>query len=51
MLPLSCRSTWTVWNIRAEADRLPRTETPSLQPEQHRETADTVTALAVSPPR
>jgi len=43
------RSTWTVWNIRAEVERLLRTEIPSLSPERHRETADAVTALAVSP--
>jgi len=43
------RSTWTVWNIRAEVERLLRTEIPSLPPERHRATADTVTALAVSP--
>jgi conjugative relaxase-like TrwC/TraI family protein len=43
------RSTWTVWNIRAEVERLLRTEIPLLPPERHRETADAVTALAVSP--
>ena len=43
------RSTWTVWNVRAEVERLLRTEVPSLPPERHRELADAVTALAVSP--
>jgi conjugative relaxase-like TrwC/TraI family protein len=43
------RSTWTVWNVRAEAERLLRMTGPSLAPERHREAADTVTAMAVSP--
>ena len=43
------RSTWTVWNIRAEVERLLRAEVPFLPPERHRELADAVTALAVSP--
>jgi conjugative relaxase-like TrwC/TraI family protein len=43
------RSTWTVWNVRAEVERLLRAEVPFLPPERHRELADTVTALAVSP--
>jgi conjugative relaxase-like TrwC/TraI family protein len=43
------RSTWTVWNIRAEVERQLRTEIPALPPGRHRETADTVTALAISP--
>jgi hypothetical protein len=43
----SRRSTWTIWNIRAEAERLLRTQAASIS--QHRELADAVTALAVSP--
>ncbi len=43
------RSTWTVWNVRAEVERLLRTDVPSLPAERHRELADTITALAVSP--
>jgi len=43
------RSTWTVWNIRAEVERLLRAEVPFLPPERHRELADAVTALAVFP--
>ena len=43
------RSTWTVWNVRAEVERLLRAEILFLPPERHRETADAVTALAVSP--
>jgi hypothetical protein len=43
------RSTWTVWNVRAEVERLLRAEVPSLPPERHRELAEAVTALAVSP--
>jgi conjugative relaxase-like TrwC/TraI family protein len=45
----SRRSTWTTWNIRAEAERLIRTEVPGLDPRRHRQIADTVTALAISP--
>jgi conjugative relaxase-like TrwC/TraI family protein len=43
------RSTWTVWNIRAEVERQLRTEIPVLPPDQHRATADAVTKLAASP--
>jgi conjugative relaxase-like TrwC/TraI family protein len=43
------RSTWTVWNLHAEVERLLRTEVPALAPEHHRDLAATVTALAVSP--
>jgi conjugative relaxase-like TrwC/TraI family protein len=43
------RSTWTVWNVRAEVERLLRCEVPALPPDRHREVADAVTALAVSP--
>jgi conjugative relaxase-like TrwC/TraI family protein len=43
------RSTWTVWNVRAEVERLLRAEVPFLPPERHRELAEAVTALAVSP--
>ena len=43
------RSTWTVWNLHAEVERLLRTEVPVMAPERHRELVDKVTALAVSP--
>ena len=43
------RSTWTVWNVRAEVERLLRCEVTAVPPERHREVADAVTALAVSP--
>lgn len=43
------RSVWTVWNLRAEAERLLRAELAALPPERHRELAEQVTALAVSP--
>ena len=43
------RSTWTVWNVRAEVERMLRAKVPFLPPERHRELADAVTALAVSP--
>jgi conjugative relaxase-like TrwC/TraI family protein len=45
------RSTWTVWNLRAEAERQIRSALPPLPPERHRAVADAVTALAVSPAR
>ena len=45
----SRRSTWTVWNIRAEVERQLRTGPPALPPARHRKTADAITALAVSP--
>jgi conjugative relaxase-like TrwC/TraI family protein len=47
----AARSTWTAWNVRAEAERQIRSAMPFLPPEQHRTVADTVTALAVSPSR
>jgi hypothetical protein len=43
------RSVWTPWNIRAEAERLLRAESPALPPEKHRQTVDAITTLAVSP--
>jgi conjugative relaxase-like TrwC/TraI family protein len=43
------RSTWTTWNIRAEAERLLRTSIPVLDPATHRDLADAITALAISP--
>jgi conjugative relaxase-like TrwC/TraI family protein len=45
------RSTWTVWNLRAEAERQIRLALPFLTPGRHRATADKVTALAASPAR
>ena len=43
------RSTWTAWHVRAEVERLLRAEVTFHAPGRHRETADAVTALAVSP--
>jgi len=45
------RSTWTVWNLHAEAERLLRSEVPVLAPERHRDLVAQVTALAISPAR
>jgi conjugative relaxase-like TrwC/TraI family protein len=45
------RSTWTVWNLRAEAERQIRATVPGVRPGQHRQLADTVTSLAASPGR
>ena len=41
------RSTWTRWNIRAEAERVLRTEIPGLTPGQHAELAQILTDLAI----
>ncbi|HEX3961978.1 MAG TPA: AAA family ATPase [Trebonia sp.] len=43
------RSTWTTWNIRAEAERQLRTSVPALDPARHRDLADAITTLAISP--
>jgi conjugative relaxase-like TrwC/TraI family protein len=43
------RSTWTVWNVRAEVERLLRAEAPALPVERHRPVADEITARAISP--
>jgi conjugative relaxase-like TrwC/TraI family protein len=43
------RSTWTPWNIRAEAERQLRTQTAPIPPERHRQLIDAITALALSP--
>ena len=45
------RSTWTVWNLRAEAERQIRRALPFLPSERHRMVADAVTALAAAPTR
>ncbi|MBO0806489.1 MAG: relaxase domain-containing protein, partial [Nocardiopsaceae bacterium] len=45
----SRRSTWSAWNVRAEAERVVRTECPPLPPAEHRHYVDTLTALALSP--
>ena len=45
----SRRSTWTRWNIHAEAERLLRTELPGIAPDQHRSLAEQLVALALSP--
>jgi len=42
------RSTWTVWNLRAEVERQIRACLPSLPPESHRSAAEEVTRLAAS---
>jgi conjugative relaxase-like TrwC/TraI family protein len=43
------RSTWTVWNLRAEAERLLRTTVLTPPPDRHREVVEQVMTLAVSP--
>ncbi|MFI5955373.1 MobF family relaxase [Cryptosporangium sp. NPDC051539] len=43
------RSTWTVWNLRAEAERLLRVDNLALDPDQARQLADAVVTLAASP--
>jgi len=42
------RSTWTVWNVRAEVERVLRNEVAFISPKHHRELAEAVTALAVA---
>ncbi len=43
------RSTWTVWNLRAESERLARTECAFTSPEHHRTTVEAIVAEAISP--
>jgi conjugative relaxase-like TrwC/TraI family protein len=43
------RSTWTVWNLRAETERLLRQERYFATAGQHRHAAEAIVALAVSP--
>jgi conjugative relaxase-like TrwC/TraI family protein len=43
------RCTWTVWNLRAEAERVLRAECRFGSLEEHRRAAEAVTAVAVSP--
>ncbi len=43
------RATWTVWNVRAEAERLARTEHSGRTPEHHAQLVELVTAAALSP--
>ena len=43
------RSTWTVWNLRAEAERLARAECSLTSLAEHRETIAAIVAEAVSP--
>jgi len=45
----SQRSTWTVWNLRAEAERITRAERSLGSLTEHRETIAAVIAEAVSP--
>jgi conjugative relaxase-like TrwC/TraI family protein len=42
------RSTWTVWNLRAEVERQLRKTLPALVPGQHREAADAITEAALA---
>jgi hypothetical protein len=41
------RSTWTRWNVRAEAERMLRTELSGMAPEQHTDFAEILTDLAI----
>jgi conjugative relaxase-like TrwC/TraI family protein len=43
------RPVWTIWNLRAGTERLLRTELRRVDPQQHRDLAEQVTALAASP--
>ncbi|WP_019632499.1 MobF family relaxase [Actinomadura atramentaria] len=43
------RSTWTVWNLRAEAERLTRAELLFSSPEEHRGVVARIVERAVSP--
>ena len=43
------RSTWTRWNVHAEAERLIRTQSPQPDPRRHRALAEAITSLALSP--
>ena len=42
------RSTWGMWNVRAEAERLARTEHPTSRIDEHQTLVDAVTATALS---
>jgi conjugative relaxase-like TrwC/TraI family protein len=44
----SLRSTWTQWNLRAEAERLLRTRTQLTTLDEHQQAADAVTATAIT---
>src|SRR5207302_6748823 len=43
------RYTWTVWNLHAETERLLRAQCRFTSLEEHRQAAEAVVALAVSP--
>jgi conjugative relaxase-like TrwC/TraI family protein len=43
------RSTWTIWNVRAEAERLIRASVAPGTPRTHQELAGKVVAAAISP--
>ena len=43
------RSTWTVWNLRAEAERAARIEHGVSTPREHQELVSAIVAAAVSP--
>lgn len=43
------RSTWTAWNIRAEAERIIRLATAAATPAEHDQLATAITARALSP--
>src|SRR5579863_10393099 len=43
------RSTWTVWNLRAEAERLARAEYTFTSPADHQRTVEAIVAEALNP--
>lgn len=43
------RATWTVWNVRAEIERLARTEHTAASPEEHTQVVAQILAKATSP--
>ncbi|WP_067484242.1 MobF family relaxase [Actinomadura hibisca] len=45
------RSTWTVWNLRAEAERIARQELELTSPAQHEQMVNELVALTLSPDR
>jgi hypothetical protein len=42
------RSTWTAWNVWAEAERLLHAAVRGLDPGRHRDLADAITAVVIS---
>jgi conjugative relaxase-like TrwC/TraI family protein len=43
------RATWTEWHVRAEAERLIRTDSPAADPDTHRQLAGRIVAAALAP--